>query len=232
MATSKRKRRYPSCDYRQMAETELHRDEMTDCYKTLRLWYRDTPMVYVGCNLLLYFEEGNQRQRIAPDNFVVFGVEQRLRDNYLLWEEKKSPSVIIETTSGKTRREDMEKKLPVYRDVLKVEELFFFDPLGSYLHPRLKGYRLENGQYIDIDPLFGRLPSEKLGLELTVYGVYLYFFNPVKREWLKQPKFDWRYHPDPRTVVPLPFEQEMEEIRHYTELLRQKLERLQQSPNH
>ena len=115
---------------------------------------------------LYFYEKGNKRKHVSPDVFVVFGVAKKQRPNYLLWAEKKSPSFIMETTSSSTKKEDKTTKFVLYRDVLKVDEYFLFDPFGDYLHPQLKGYRLVAGDYVPIEPVNGRLPSEILGLHL------------------------------------------------------------------
>src|SRR3954463_2509752 len=109
---------------------------MTDLIERLQDWFADDPRVYVTGNLLLYYERGNKRKHVSPDVFVVRGVPKLPpRDYYLLWEEGKSPDVVIEITSKTTRREDEKKKLILYRDVLKVPEYFQFDPTEDYLKP-------------------------------------------------------------------------------------------------
>jgi hypothetical protein len=54
--------------------------------------------VYVSGNLLIFYEEGNRRRHISPDVFVVRGVENYQRPNYLIWEEGRAPEVAIELT--------------------------------------------------------------------------------------------------------------------------------------
>ena len=41
-----------------MAETDLHRRDMTDAIQELEDHFADQPRVYVSGNLLLYYEEG------------------------------------------------------------------------------------------------------------------------------------------------------------------------------
>ena len=113
---------YPTSDGKPMAETDLHRMLMTDLIGTLQFWFSDRPRVYVTGNLLLYYVEGDKRRHVSPDVFVAFGVEKKIRDYYLLWQERKSPRTIIEVTSSSTKREDTNKKYLLYRDVLKVRE--------------------------------------------------------------------------------------------------------------
>src|SRR5215208_946897 len=129
-----------------MAETDLHRLLMIDLLQTLHDRFANDPKVYVSGNLLLFYEEGNKRKHVPPDVFVVFGVPKRERLNYRLWEEGRSPNVVIELTSSSTRREDTRQKVELYRDVLRVPEYFLFDPYGDYLDPRFQGFRLTAGE--------------------------------------------------------------------------------------
>ena len=106
------------------------------------------------------------------------------RDYYLLWEEGKSPDVVIEITSKTTRREDQKKKREIYREILKVTEYFLFDPTRDYLRPPLQGFRLVEGDYVPIDPVRGRLPSLVLGLHLEKSADELRLFDPAAGGWL------------------------------------------------
>jgi Uma2 family endonuclease len=153
-----------------MAETDKHRQLMNELIETLKDWFAADPNVYVSGNLLLFYEEGNKRRHLAPDVFVVFGVPKRDRENYLLWEEGRGPSIVIELTSSSTRREDTRQKLVLYRDVLRVPEYFLFDPFGDYLKPPLQGYRLADNEYRPIRLKDGRLRSRQLGLLLEPEG--------------------------------------------------------------
>lgn len=178
---------YPTSDGRPMAETDRHRDIMVENIDVLKYFFRAEPLVYVSGNLLLYYEEGNKRKHVSPDTFVVFGVEKRPdrpRDYYLLWEEGVSPSAIVEVTSKTTRKEDTDKKRILYRDVLKVKEYYLFDPTGDYLDPILQGFRLENGDYVRVAAVEGRVPSEELGLHLEADGLSLRFWDPSTRRWV------------------------------------------------
>jgi len=67
----------------------------------------------------------------------------------------------------------------VHRDVLKVPEYFQFDPTEDYLKPPLQGFRLVGGEYVPIEPVAGRLPSQILGLHLERDGKELRLYNPA-----------------------------------------------------
>ena len=77
---------YPTSDGRPFAETDLHREIMCAVIEMLERHFAGQ-LVYVTGNLLLYYKPGNKRRHVSPDVMVVKGLEQRNRDNYLLWEE-------------------------------------------------------------------------------------------------------------------------------------------------
>jgi Uma2 family endonuclease len=139
---------YPTSDGQPMAETTLHRKVMNDLIHGLDRRYADVPDVWVGGNLFLCYERGNPAAIVAPDVLLAKGVAKWDRPNYLLWEET-IPSLVVEVTSRKTRREDQGKKKLLYEQ-LGIEELVLFDPYGEYLRPRLQGYRLVRERYQSI----------------------------------------------------------------------------------
>lgn len=159
---------YPESDGRPMAETDLHRAEMTDLIAMLEARYADRADVYVSGNLLLYYRQGDSRAAVAPDVFVVFGVAKGQRRNYLLWEEGRPPTVVIEVSSRRTRRQDLHQKRDLYAR-LGVQEYFLVDPEGRHLRPALQGFRLAAGTFVAIPQQPGGvLRSDCLGLDLSL----------------------------------------------------------------
>ncbi|MCK6557919.1 Uma2 family endonuclease [candidate division KSB1 bacterium] len=156
----------PASDGRPMAETDVHRRLMLDLLHALEEHFREQPLVYVSGNIFLYYlDERGVRQSISPDVLVVFGVPKKQRRIYKLDAEGKAPDVVIELTSDETKVNDLGDKRYIYA-TLGVREYFIFDPLQETMRPPLRGFRLENGDYV---PLRGsRLNSEVLGLELRV----------------------------------------------------------------
>ena len=173
MATVPKQRRtrevnYPTTDGKPIGETELHIDELIDAFQVLRDWY-------AAC--------AERLRRRRPDALLRRGQpaearfarhlrgsrcsQETKREYYLLWKEGKGPDFVVEITSKSTRREDMQKKFVLCRDVLKVSEYFLFDPRAEYLDPRLRGFRLTGGDYVPIEPIDGRLPSQVVGLHLS-----------------------------------------------------------------
>jgi Uma2 family endonuclease len=193
MSTVPRQRRtreieYPTTDGKPMAETELHMEGMIDTIQTLQDRYADRQDVYVWGNLLLFYEEGNPRKHVSPDILVALGVPKTpRRDHYLVWKEGKAPDFLIEITSKSTKGED-QKKFVIYRDILKVPEYFLFDPRADYLDPPLQGFRLVAGDYVRIDPVAGRLPSQVVGLHLERDGQRLRLFDPAAGTHLLTPR--------------------------------------------
>ena len=137
--------------------------------QSLKLRYADAPDVYVGANMLVYDEPGNPRRHLAPDLFVVFGVPNRCRDLFKIWEEK-SPSFVLEITSKSTRREDMTTKRRRYA-AWGVAEYFLYDPRAEYLDPPLQGLALREGAYRPMPP--ARLPNGQDGYPSESLGLHL-----------------------------------------------------------
>ena len=182
--------RYPSSDGRPMAENDAQRNAIMYGIGALARHFRDRRDVYVSGDLLIYYEEGNPRLSIAPDIFVVFGVEKRERPNYKLWEEGCAPAFVLEVASPSTWRDDLGRKRSVYAD-LGVREYWRYDPSGEHLAARLQGERLTPSGYVRqpaATALDGTLTlrSETLGLELRAApGREMRFRDPATGDDLR-----------------------------------------------
>ncbi|MEI2421567.1 Uma2 family endonuclease, partial [Arthrospira platensis SPKY2] len=98
---------YPDCDGLPMAESDAARDYLIYGTESLKLHFQHRSDVYVSGNLFVYYERDNPKAVVAPDVFVVFGVEDKQRLSYKVWEENYTlPSFILEITSKSTRSED------------------------------------------------------------------------------------------------------------------------------
>jgi len=158
---------YPESDGEPMGETDLHIDWMFRLRSMLKYRYRNQ-RVYVACDLLLYFKEGEPQRCVSPDVFVVKNCDPAFRRVYKLWEEGQPPHVAMEVTSRDTRREDEVFKPKTYADI-GIAEYFLYDPTSDYLRPALQGHRLAGESYERIVPdAQGRLLCEQLGLWLTL----------------------------------------------------------------
>ncbi len=180
---------YPETDGLPMAETDTHRDLMVQALiEPLKTFYHGREDIYISGNLLFYYEEGNPRQSISPDVFVVFGIPAGQRRVYKLWEEGRAPDVVFELTSRSTYRQDLEKKRFLYEQ-LGVQEYFLFDPLHEYLEPPLRGFHLVDDYYAPLKPRplaenNWALTSEVLQLELHTHGHWLRLYDPMQEAYL------------------------------------------------
>jgi Uma2 family endonuclease len=181
---------YPESDGQPMAESDEARDYLMYGTEVLGIYFQDQPDVYVSGNLFIYYEQGNPKAVVAPDVFVVKGVEKKKRRSYKTWEENnKTPDFVLEITSKSTAWEDQGSKKGIYA-LLDVREYFQYDPSGEYLDPPLKGFRLIEENYLPIEPALVSdasvcLFSEVLGLELRLLPTgEMSFFNPSTQEKL------------------------------------------------
>ena len=179
---------YPESNSKAMAETDIHRECMSDLIKTLSDFYRHDPTVYVSGYVFMYYQEDDARQHIVPDVFVVKGVEKKLRRYYQIWKEGKAPDVVIEVTSDSTRWEDTETKRKLYQQ-LGVKEYYLYDPTGDYLEDRLLGYRLVGSRYVSVRLWKGenRLHSDVLGLDLVLESGRLRLYDAQSQRFLLTP---------------------------------------------
>ncbi len=173
---------YPSEDGEPMAESDFQRDCLTYGVKVLGIYFQNRDDVYVSGNLLIYYKEGDRDTSIAPDVFVVFGVDKKQRSSYLLWEEGKAPDFVLEILSQSTKNNDLEKKPETYA-ALGVKEYFIYDPIGDLMELPLKVLQLAGGNYQQI--AVNRLSngdfsifSPVLGLDVRVESGELAFYEP------------------------------------------------------
>jgi Uma2 family endonuclease len=174
---------YPDSDGKPMAESDPARDYLIYAVETLDIYFQDRDDVYVSGNLFIYYKQGIPSAVIAPDVFVVFGVEKKKRISYKVWQEGgKVPSFVLEITSATTQENDEEEK-PIKYAHLGVQEYFQYDPTGDYLNPQLKGSSLVEGEYQSLtsnllsDGVLS-IHSQALNLDLRLIDGELRFFDP------------------------------------------------------
>jgi Uma2 family endonuclease len=214
---------YPDSDGQPIAESDATRNYLSYCVEALRLYFQSRQRVYVSGNLFVYYEEGNNKLWIAPDVFVIFGVNSRDRRSYKSWQEGgKLPSFVLEITSFSTKKQDEVEKPQLYAS-LGVEEYFQYDPTSDYLNPQLRGARLLNGVYQPL-PLQSRhntpfIHSQVLGLDLQLQSPQ----QPLPLGLVPLPK-ELRFY-DPQTGAKLLSRQEVEQAREQAERDRDEAER-------
>ena len=182
---------YPDSDGEPMAENDHQLTAMIDAISTLRAWYADREDVYPGGDMLIYYRINDNETRVAPDVFVVLGVESRhKRDSWIVWREGKAPDIVMELASGSTWRRDMREKRAIYAE-MGVAEYWRFDPTSTYYNPPLIGEQLVDNEYraIQVVPnedgvMWGH--SSVLGLDICVLpDGNMRFYDPVSGQWLR-----------------------------------------------
>ncbi len=133
---------------------------------------------FFGVDMGIYHDP--YQAAIVPDGFLSVGVpriiDRDLRLSYVLWEEQKAPTLVLEIVSHRRRKEYTEKK-DFYCE-MGVLYYVIYNPLRKRKR-RLEVYKLINGEYI----LQGNEPVylQELGLAIgKEEGIY----QGIKREWL------------------------------------------------
>ena len=185
---------YPSSDGEPMAESELQFVPLTDTVITLKNWFAHRSDVYVAGDMLVYYRINDNRTRLAPDVFAVFGAAgNHPRDSWLIWREGKAPDFVMEIASPGTWVRDANEKREIYAR-MGVTEYWRFDPTGECFTPPLVGETLSEGQYqrllMESDStsvLWGH--SSVLGLDICAFSdLELRLYDPSEREWLLTPR--------------------------------------------
>ena len=139
------------------------------------------PTALVAWAILVYPEEGNNKNRVGSDVLVGLGLGTHNRSSYFVWEEGKPPDWVLEVASPRKQAEDRGYKRRYYAE-MGVPEYWMFDAKGDVYPPgtpRLQGLKLVDGEY---RPLKSRLVdgkrmirSEVLGLDVRVEDELLRF---------------------------------------------------------
>ena len=169
--------RLPSCEDEPVPQNTRQLVAVVDGFDCLQRHWRGRRDVFVGSDQFVYWDKdydsgGNpDNSPAAPDVYVAFGVANRHRNSYVVWEEGKPPDFVLEVVSPSSRREDEEEKPRKYAR-MGVPEYFRYDPEGE-LEPALAGFALGAGGYAPLpeETLAGSVVgvrSEKLGLCLCV----------------------------------------------------------------
>ena len=173
---------HPESDSRP-SDSTTHFDIRTYAAGALRVHYATRPGFFAASNMGLLFERGNPAAVMAPALLVSFGVGDRRRPSYKLWQEP-VPDLVLELLSPKTWRRDVDAKPGLY-EALGVREFWLFDPIGKM--PRaVNGWRLDvGGSYAAVPTLpDGGCRSAVLGLDLVPHGDGFRFRDPATGELL------------------------------------------------
>ena len=184
---------YLISDGQPLAETSIHRREITNNIEELDAHFAARPNVYVsGCDYV-HYKRGDKTTQLSPDAYVVFDVpKDKVRENFKVFEEGGNiPAIVFEFTSKKTKKADEGEKFATYEQILKIPEYILFDP-RPFKRPRvrLRGFRLNTAGSYEALPLNadGRMYSEQLDLYLEEQGQNLRLFDAKTGEYLRTPQ--------------------------------------------
>ncbi|HEY8745280.1 MAG TPA: Uma2 family endonuclease, partial [Chloroflexota bacterium] len=118
-----------------------HHDTIDNLHYPLRTRLSG-PACFVAAELRVHRNPRNLRDYQEPDILVAFGVPDRTRRRYLLWEERKAPDLVVEILSPSSLKNgDLTKKRDWYQ-AEGVREYVVLDPSGDFApEPRMQVWR-------------------------------------------------------------------------------------------
>ena len=187
---------YPETDDMPMPDAYYQSEHFQNLIAMLKVFFRLRDDVVVSGDIFIYYVEGDNNRRVAPDCFVVIGVSRESfeRNNtYLMWDVGKSPDFVLEIGSPSTGMKDRGPKRELYAR-LGVGEYWMFDPSGGEHYGfALRGERLVDGEYRRLETreavdggVWGY--SATLNLELHWVEGFLRLYDPVGERWLETPE--------------------------------------------
>ena len=177
--------RLPSSEEEPVPSSTRQAVAIAEGFGSLRLHWRGRRDVFVGSDQFLYWDpaydpwvkRGNPPA--APDLYVAFGVANRHRNSYVMWEEGKPPDFVLEVVSPSSRGRDTREKPEIYAKI-GVPEFFLYDPEDerepalSGFGPAVSGFELRGGAWGEYRPLpTERLPGGVVGVRSKVLGLCL-----------------------------------------------------------
>ena len=179
---------YPDTDGEPMAASDYHLDILFWLILALRAYFAEIPDTYVSGDILTYYIEGNPRKVFAPDVLVSYGIGNKKRHTYKVWEEGKVPDFVMEFSSKTTYQKDLTDKMALYAE-LGIPNYILYDAEDLYLPSPLMGFRLVDGMYVPIPPgVDGSIYSDVLGLAFVIQDRHLRVYDPTAGEWLQTPE--------------------------------------------
>ena len=119
---------YPYEDDEPMAATGFHAEQITTFSEQLSRYFINEH-IYVGVDSFIYYHEGDITKFVAPDIYVVFGVNKiPQRRSFYTWEEGAVPVAVFEFLSDSTANQDRNEKVHVYLIDMGVQEYFIHQP--------------------------------------------------------------------------------------------------------
>lgn len=183
---------YISGDDEPLAETMTHLHALMFVYYQLTEWavLRGRADALTLVDNFWEYDPADTQKRVAPDVFTMFGVPDPAAERNQ-WRESAEggirPIVIFEMASASTWRNNVGPKKDLY-ERLEVGEYFIYDPKAEFLDEHILGWRLEEGEYVEIEPdAAGRMYSLALNVWLEDVDEFLRMTDSATGERLLIP---------------------------------------------
>ena len=157
---------YPCEDDEPMAATGFHGEQIATFYDQLSRYFAVNAHIHIGIDNFIYYREGDISKFVAPDVYVVFGVDKNpQRRSFYTWSEGAVPAAVFEFLSDTTANQDRHEKVRLYLIDMGVQEYFIHQP-EMEKPSEFRGWRRGSaGSIVEITPdAQGGLFSETLNL--------------------------------------------------------------------
>ena len=157
---------YPFEDDEPMAATGFHGEQIATLYHQFLGYFEIDPHIHIGIDNFVYYHEGDITKFVAPDIYVVFGVDKYpLRRSFYTWAEGAAPVAVFEFLSDATAHHDRNQKLDVYLKDIGVQEYFIHQPEMDKPSEFCGWQRSPSGDIIEMESdVEGGIFSESLNL--------------------------------------------------------------------
>ncbi len=157
---------YPCEDDEPMAATGFHADQIRIFSEQLTRYFAVNPHIYIGIDSFIYYREGDITKFVAPDVYVVLGVDKYpQRRSFYTWSEGAVPAAIFEFLSDATADQDRHEKVQRYLTDMGAQEYFIHQPEMKKPSEFRGWQRGPSGSIVELSPdAQGGLFSEALNL--------------------------------------------------------------------
>ena len=132
-------------------------EEQIDAFNLLYAYfagYGTRADVFCDYNSNICWDPDDLARHVSPDLYIALGVDAKAIRNrliYLPWEAGKPPDLVMEIATADTASEDVDIKPGVYETVAAPEYWMFDATGGRFYGFPLKGLKLVNGKYQEIE---------------------------------------------------------------------------------
>ena len=144
---------YPCEDDEPMAETDFHAEQIITLSDQLKRYFAINDLVHIAVDSFIYYSEGDITKCVAPDIYIVFGVDKYpLRRSFYTWVEGAAPVTVFEFLSDSTANQDRNKKVELYLNDIGVQEYFIHQPQLKKPSEFRGWKRTQAGNIIEMEP--------------------------------------------------------------------------------